>query len=364
MIKRMYVIIILGCDTMNLFINGYNIFLIVLITFVSSVILTPLVKKISFHIGAVDKPDNKRKIHHHVMPSMGGLAIFISFLIGYMLFAPKTTQMLAILIGGFIIVITGMIDDIKPLPIKAKLVGQLAAAIIIAFYGNILLDDMRIFGMQFEFGILTYPITIFFIISIINAINFADGLDGLAAGTSSIYFVTIAIIGYIMNKLGGLDVILCLIMLGACLGFLMYNFSPASIFMGDTGSMFLGFIISVVALLGFKTATITSLIIPLLVLFVPILDTILAMSRRLIKGKSIGTADREHLHHQLLKTTKSTSKSVLIMYAINALFAAVSIFYTLGDKKVSMVLYGLLLILFIVLVFKTDILFEHVKKDK
>lgn len=327
-------------------------------------ILTPIVKKIAHHVNAVDKPDHKRKVHATVMPRLGGLAIFFSFLIGYMLFAPKTTQMLSVLIAGFVIVIVGMIDDIHTLPPKYKLIGQIIAACIVVIYGNIGFDDMKIFGIEFQFGFLSYPLAVFFIIAIINAINFADGLDGLAAGTSTIYFFTIAVIGFIMNKLGGLDVILCLIMAGACLGFLIYNFAPASIFMGDAGSMFLGLIISIIALLGFKTATITSLIIPLLLLFVPILDTILAMGRRVISGRSIGSADREHLHHQILKTTKSTSKSVLLMYAINALFACVSIFYTLGDKKISMILYIVLLLLFIILVLKTNILFDHEDKKK
>ena len=342
---------------MDYFINGYNIFFIVLITFFTSVILTPVVKKIAFHVGAVDRPDHDRKVHNHIMPSMGGLAIFFAFLIGYMLFAPKTTQMLSVLIGGFVIVITGMLDDIKPLPAKVKFLMQTAAACITVFYGNITFADMTIFGLTFKFGIFAYPLAVLFMVSIMNAINFCDGLDGLAAGTSTIYFIAISIIGYIMNRLGGLDVIMCLIMIGACLGFLMYNFAPAKIFMGDTGSLFLGFIISVIALLGFKTATITSL-------FVPIIDTLLAMCRRILKGESIDHADKEHLHHQLLKTTKSTRKTVLIMYLINTLFASVSIFYSLGDKKISMILYLLLLILFIILIWKTDILFDHEKKDE
>lgn len=346
-----------------MYVSGYNIFLIVLICFAASVLLTPLVKKIAVHVGAVDRPDNKRKVHHKIMPSMGGLAMFFAFLIGYMLFAPKTTQMLSVLIGSFVIVITGIIDDIKPLPVLPKLIGQIIAASIVAFYGNIVFDDMQIFGIQFQFGAFAAPLAMLFIVAIINAINFADGLDGLAAGTSTIYFIAIAIIGYIMNKLGGLDVILCLIMIGSCLGFLTYNFAPASVFMGDTGSMFLGFIISIIALLGFKTATITSLIIPLLLLFVPIIDTILAIGRRTIKGESIGAADRQHLHHQLLKRTESTAKTVLLMYGINILFACVSVFYTLGDKKFSMILYLILLILFLVLVLKTDILLEHEDKD-
>ena len=134
--------------------------------------------------------------------------------------------------------------------------------------------------------------------------------------------------------------------------------------MGDTGSMFLGFIISIISLLGFKTATITSLIIPLLLLFVPILDTALAMLRRTLKGESIGKADRQHLHHQLLKRTESTKHSVLIMYTINVLFAIVSVLYTIGDKKKSMIVYIVLLLLFVILVLKTDILFERVLDDE
>ena len=351
-------------DIFNLRVNNYNVFFIILVCFISAVLITPIVKKIAFHINAVDKPDNKRKVHTKIMPRLGGLAIFLAFLIGYMLFAPKTTQMLSVLIGGFIIILVGMCDDINTLKPIYKLIGQIIAAFIVVFYGNITLNDMVIFGIHFEFGIFAYPLAVLFIVAIINAINFVDGLDGLAAGTSTIYFITIAIIGYILNKLGGLDVILCLIMIGSCIGFLVYNFEPASIFMGDIGSMFLGFIISIIALLGFKTATITSLIIPLLLLFEPILDTVLAMLRRLIKGESVSSADRQHLHHQLLKGTKSIRKSVLIMYGINILFATVSIFYTLGDKKISMLLYMLLLILFLILVLKTDILFDHSDNNK
>ena len=346
-------------NPLNLFINGHNVLFIIIISFILSIILTPLSIMFANHVGAVDVPDGKRKVHNKPIPSMGGIAIFVSFLIGYMLFVPKTDQILSVLIGGFIIVLTGICDDIKPLSPKWKLFGQIVASLIVTVYGGLVFKDMQIFGHFFEFGLLAYPLTIFFIIAIINAINLTDGLDGLAAGCSSIYFITIAILGFIMQNLGGLDVILCLILFGACLGFLIYNFSPAVVFMGDTGSMFLGYIISVIALMGFKTATLTSLIIPMLLLFVPILDTLLAMGRRLLKGKSIGDADKEHLHHQLLKNTHSTKITVLIMYAINILFAAVSVFYTLGDKTVSIILYGILLLFFVFLVLKTDILFDH-----
>ena len=211
----------------NLSVNNHNIILIIFVCFLAGLVLTPLVKKIAIHIGAVDKPDNKRKVHHKTMPRLGGLAIFLSFLLGYMIFAPKSTQMLSVLIGGFIIMLVGIFDDIRTInpglrPIY-KFIGQIIAASIVAFYGNITFADMTIFGIKFQFGVLAYPLAVLFIVSIMNAINFADGLDGLAAGTSTIYFITIAIISYIMNKLGGLDVILCLIMAGSCLGFLFYN---------------------------------------------------------------------------------------------------------------------------------------------
>ena len=202
---------------MNLYVNDYNIFVIVLVTFVVSAILIPVCKKISVHVGAVDVPDGKRKVHTKVMPRLGGLAIFASFLIGYMLFAPKTTQMLSILIGGFVIAFLGFIDDVKPLGPIPRFLGQLAAASIVVFYGNIIFSSMKIFGLSLSFGLFAYPLSLLFIVGIINAINFVDGLDGLAGGTSIIYFITIAVIGYIMNKLAGLDVILCLIMMNLIL---------------------------------------------------------------------------------------------------------------------------------------------------
>jgi UDP-GlcNAc:undecaprenyl-phosphate GlcNAc-1-phosphate transferase len=349
---------------MNLFINGYNIFLIVLVSFLFSTILTPIVRKLAIRIGAVDKPDGKRKIHNKVIPSMGGLAFYISFLLGYLIFGIKTAQMTSILIGSFILIIFGIVDDIKALTPKTKLIGQIAAACVAVFFGHTTFESVQLFGHVFQVGWLSYPISILFIVAIINAINLSDGLDGLAAGASTIYFITIAVISFIMSQLGGLDLIICLIMIGSCLGFLVYNFPPANVFMGDTGSMFLGYIISVVGLLGFKTETFTSLIIPMLLLFVPILDTILAMLRRMLKGKSISSADKEHLHHQLLKTTHSQKTTVLIMYAINSLFAVVSVLYSLGKQKSSILVYGILLVLFVILIFKTNILFDRSGKDE
>lgn len=348
---------------MSYIVNGHNVFLILLTTLISSLILVPIVKKVAHHIGAIDYP-NERKVHKKPIPRLGGLAIFLSFLIGYMCFGQVTTQMISILIGSFVIIVLGICDDIKPVPARYKFIVQTIAACIVVFYGHIYIDMVSIFGLEIVFGAWGYPLAVLLIVSIINAINLIDGLDGLAAGTSSIFFLTISVIAFYLDRLNGLDVILCVIMLGSTLGFLAYNFNPASIFMGDTGSMFLGFMISVTALLGYKGATVTSLIIPILILFLPILDTILAIFRRLLKGENIGAPDKEHLHHQLLKLNKSTKKTVLIMYAFNLLCALISILYALGDNKLAILLYSILLIITLILIFKTDILFKHNKKDK
>lgn len=349
---------------MNFVVNGYNVFLIVLVTFFTSCLLVPFVKKIANHVGAMDYP-NERKVHTKPMPRLGGLAIFGAFLLGYMLFARTSLQMLSILIGGFIIILTGVVDDIKPVPAKIKFLLQIVASAVVVFYGNIVLNHIDVFGFSMDFPVpINYIVTILFIVSITNAVNLIDGLDGLAAGVSSIYFLTIAIIAFILNLMQGLDTVLSLIMLGSTLGFLVYNFNPAKIFMGDTGSLFLGFTISVIALLGFKAATLTSLIVPLVILAIPIFDTALAIFRRVLKGESIGAPDKDHFHHQLLKMKFSVKSTVLIIYGINILFAAVSVFYVLGDAKIAIGLYVILMILLLFLVLKTDILFVHDESKK
>lgn len=349
---------------MNFVVNGHNVFNIVLITFLASAFLVPVVKKIALHIHAVDVP-NKRKIHKKPMLRAGGLAIFFSFLLGYMLYAPTSPQMLSVLIGGFIIIFMGLCDDIKPIKSRYKLLAQIIAACIVAIYGQMLFNDISIFGFSLTFPKpYNYIITIFFIVAITNAINLIDGADGLSSGVSTIYFLTIAVIAIMLNKFNGLDIILSLIMLGSTLGFLLHNFPPASIFAGDTGSNFLGFMISVISLIGFKTATITSLIIPLLILAIPITDTLFAIVRRLLKGESIATADKEHLHHQLLKMKFSPKKTVLIIYMIDLLFSLVSIFYVLGDDKIALGIYVFLMICLLFFVLKTNILFDHSKNNK
>ena len=329
--------------------------------------IIPIVKKIAIHINALDIPD-ARKVHTKPIPRLGGLGIFIGFLIGYMIFGQNTIQMNSILIGSFIIVLTGMIDDIKPISPKSKLLGQLMASSVIAFYGNILLNNLTVFGLNIEFGIFAYPITILFIVACTNIINLIDGLDGLSSGISSIFYLSTIIICFFQSRFGELEFILSLIMLGSTLGFLIHNFHPAKIFAGDSGALFMGFVIAVTSLLGFKTTAITSIFIPLMILAVPILDTLFAILRRLLKHQPISMPDKQHLHHQLLKMNFSHRNTVLIIYGINILFATASILYTLNDTKdvfIGRIIYGILMILVLVFVMKTDIITskKFFKKD-
>ena len=321
----------------------------------------PVIKKIAVFVGALDIPD-KRKVHRVPIPRLGGLGIYAGFLVGYMLFGHESMQMNSVLIGSIIIIITGMIDDIKPIPAKYKFMGQTMAAAIIPLYGGIVLRDISFFGIYMDFGILSYPMTIFFILAVINCMNLIDGLDGLAGGIGSIYFLTIGIISLVLNNTSGLDSALTFIMLGSTLGFLFHNFNPASIFMGDSGSMFLGYMIAVIALLGYKNVTFTSFIVPIFLLAIPIMDTCFAILRRFINHKPISMPDKNHLHHQFLKKNFSQKKTVLIIYLIDILFALASIVYVLGDSKIGIAIYTILFIVVFGIIFKTDIIFERKRK--
>jgi len=335
----------------------YHSLLVVGVTLLVVAAIIPFVKKIALHIGALDIP-NERKVHKNPIPRLGGLGIFIGFLLGYMIFGKPSVQMNSILIGSFIILLTGIFDDIKPISAKAKLIGQLAAGAVIVFYGDILLTHVTIFGQYIDFGILAYPITLIFIVACTNIINLIDGLDGLSSGISSIFYLSTIIICFFQNRFG-LEFTLALIALGSTLGFLIHNFNPARIFAGDSGALFMGFIIAVISLLGFKTTVITSIFIPLMILAVPILDTLFAIIRRLLKHKKISDPDKEHLHHQLLKMKFSHKNTVLIIYGINILFATASILYTLKDTSdvfIGRIIYGILMILVLWFVFKTDII--------
>lgn len=343
--------------------NTTEIILIIISTFLFSAIITPFVRKIAFHIGSVDKP-NKRRINKVVMPSLGGLAIFLTFLFGYIFFSSKLTDMIPIIIGSIIIFLTGMIDDIKPIKVKYKIVGQIIAASIVVLYGGLVVKSVDAFGVYINFGIFKEIITIMFIVGMINAVNLIDGLDGLSSGLSLIFFITIALIVLIQSKYKGLEIYLTLIMIGATSGFLVHNFYPAKIYAGDSGAMFYGYIIAVIAILGFKAVTITSVVIPIFVMAIPIFDTIFAILRRVYNGKKISEPDKEHLHHKLLKYGFSHRSTVLILYSISLLFAIGSIIYALVDQIAGIIIYLILLVIIITFVLKVSKKRKKRKKRK
>lgn len=333
---------------------------IIIVTFIFGVLIIPVMKRIAHHIGAIDIPrtnDGNRHIHKKPVPKLGGVGIFFAFLFGYMLFGQHSIKMNAILISSFIIVFTGIIDDISDLRASRQLLAQIVAASIIVFYGKIVLTDITAFGLYIEFGHFSEIITIFFIVACINIINFTDGLDGLSGGVTSIFYITTAIICFYQGRLGTLEMTLTLIMLGATLGFLVHNFYPAKIFAGQC-SMFMGFMISIICLLGFKGTALTSLFVPIAILGLPILDTLFAIIRRTIKGQPIFSADRCHFHHQLLGMNFSHRTTVLIIYFINILFALTSIFYVLKDPLAAKIIYIILTVIVVWFVCYTNIITE------
>ena len=343
-----------------------NAGVIVLTTFLFSAIIMIYMKRIAFHIHAVDEPrseEGNRHIHKKTTPKLGAVGIFLAFLFGYMLFGEQSIRMNSILIGSFIIILTGIIDYIKPIKASQKLIGHIIAAMVLVFYGKILLNNISAFGYQIDFGLMSYPITILFIIACTNIINLIDGMDGLSGGICAIFFFTIAALCFYQGRYGSLVLILCLIMLGSTLGFLWHNFYPASIFAGDCAT-FMGFMISVITLLEFKGPALIGFFVPLTIIGIPILDTLFAIIRRLLKGQPPFQADRQHLHHQLLGMNFSHRTTVLIIYAINILFASASMFYTMVDQKVGQIIYVIIFILVIWFVLRTSIITDKTKELK
>ncbi|MCA1040498.1 undecaprenyl/decaprenyl-phosphate alpha-N-acetylglucosaminyl 1-phosphate transferase [Bacillus infantis] len=312
-----------------------------LLCFIASIIITPFVKKLAIAIGATDKP-NQRKVHQKIMPRLGGLAIFISFIIGVVFLRPADEYSAYIIIGSFIIIITGVLDDMFELSAKIKLIGQLAAALVVVL-GGVQLEMINVpFMGEIQFGLFSIPLTIIWIVGITNAINLIDGLDGLAAGVSSIALITISGMAIIMGDTFVMS--MGLIVLGSTLGFLVYNFHPAKIFMGDTGALFLGYIIAVLSLLGFKNVTIISLIVPVIILGVPISDTFFAIIRRFVNKQPLSAPDKSHLHHCLLRLGYTHRQTVLIIYGIAAMFGLAAVIFSQST------VWGALLVIAVLLV--------------
>lgn len=314
-----------------------------MLTFILSVFFTPFIKKLAIKIGAIDLP-NERKVHQQIMPRMGGVAIYLSFVTGFILFSRNIEEGWPILIGGSIIVFVGVLDDKYQLQAKAKLLGQILAALV-TVAGGIQMDFITLPLLnRIEFGILAIPISIIWIIGVTNAINLIDGLDGLAAGVSAIILATLSFLAFSMGEvfIGLLSVLL----VGSTLGFLTFNFHPAKIFMGDTGSLFLGYMISVLSIAGlFKNVTFFSLVIPVIILGVPLLDTLFAMLRRFINKRPLMAPDKDHLHHCLIRIGFTHKQTVILIYGLSGIFSIAAIVFERATLWGSIATLILLLIL-------------------
>lgn len=328
---------------MSTFIFGFLTSLIV------ACIATPYVQKLAVKVGAVDAPD-PRKVHTRIMPRMGGLAIYLGYLVAFFLFVPFTekTETLGIFIGSTIVMIVGMLDDKYQLSPKWKLLGQLvAAAIVVIPFGlkigvvNLPYEGSIDFSSGWLFW-LAIPITLFWIVGVTNAVNLIDGLDGLSAGVSAIATATMAIMALLMGDQN--VAVYCFVLLGAILGFLYFNFHPARLFMGDTGSLFLGFNLAALSIMGFKEALFVSFIIPIVVLGVPLWDTFFAIVRRIVNKKPISSPDKGHLHHCLLNMGLSHRATVLVIYCISIFFGSMAILLTKTTKWTTLTVMVCLLI--------------------
>ncbi len=288
--------------------------------------MTPIVRVLAFRIGAVDVPLDNRRIHKKPMPRIGGLAIYLSFTLTTIIFCQPTWELATIWIGGGIIVILGILDDIYRLNAWLKLVVQLGVAIFAVVNGCVI-DHINLGGVYVSLGVLSAPLTVLWISGLTNAINLIDGLDGLACGVSAISSLSLLFV--VMLQGDFISAIICAILFGSCLGFLPFNFNPARIFMGDTGALFLGYTLAVISVFGvFKLHAVLAFLVPFAIFALPLFDTLFAICRRVLSGKSPFAPDRGHIHHKLIDMGFTQKESVKILYSICGIFGLVAVFCT------------------------------------
>ena len=301
-----------------------------IVSFAFTFATTPLVRRFAFKIGAIDIPKDNRRMHKKPTPRIGGLAIIFGLTVATLCFAQPSRQLYGTLAGAAIIAVMGVIDDCKNLPAKLKFVIQIIAALVVVFAGDIKIDVFTNpnFLSDNPYWVLpewlSVTLTVIWIVFITNAVNFIDGLDGLAAGVSAIMSISLV---FISIRVGEYSIaILGIALMGSCFGFLPFNFNPAKIFMGDTGSTFLGFMLATLSIQGvFKSYAVISFAVPLLILGLPLFDALFAMIRRILRGQSPMTADRGHLHHRLVDMGFSQKQTVFILYAISGVLGITAV---------------------------------------
>jgi UDP-GlcNAc:undecaprenyl-phosphate GlcNAc-1-phosphate transferase len=304
-------------------------------------LLTPLVTSAALALGLLDAPGG-RKVHSLSVPRLGGVAVVIAALLAIVAVGatapiwyagrpPSLDPIAPILAGAALVFGVGLLDDLRALPVWPKLTSQTVAALIVMASG-LLIERITIAGQTWELGILAFPVTFTWIVGLTNAFNLIDGLDGLAAGVSIIAGATCALI--LINRGHAAEAMLLAALVGAALGFLAYNFAPASIFLGDGGSLVFGFVLATTAITGWqKGATALAAGVPLLIFALPIADATSALMRRATSGpiairlllQRIAEPDREHIHHRLMALGWSTPRTVLLLYAITLLLSAIAL---------------------------------------
>ena len=302
--------------------------------------LTPAVKRLAFRLGAVDRP-NARKVHHRIMPRMGGLAIVIAFMTAALTTMELTTDVIGILLGGCVIAAVGIADDMFQLAARVKLAGQIAAALVPVLFGVRIEWLNNPWGGYFYLDYLAVPFTVFWIVSFTNVVNLIDGLDGLAAGVSAIASVTVIMVALQQGLYPVAVLTACLA--GGIIGFIRYNFNPATIFMGDTGSLFLGYMLAAISIFGaVKSAATIALLVPAIALGLPIMDTAFAIIRRYKNNRPIFQPDKGQIHHRLLAMGFSQRQAVIFMYLISAGLCLTAILLTEVEGIYAIVLLALL----------------------
>ena len=327
-------------------------------------IITPLVKSFAYKVGAIDVPKDNRRMHKKPIPRLGGLAIFIGFMVSILLFVNITSDMKNILLGAVIIVVLGVVDDIMDLPAKLKFVVQIMAALIPALGGVRIqaLSNPNVFSedLYWVLGGLSIPVTVLWIVGLTNAVNFIDGLDGLANGVSAISATTVLVIALMGNQTQVALVMAAVV--GACVGFMPYNQNPAKMFMGDTGATFLGYMLATMSIQGlFKFYAVISFAVPFLILGLPIFDTAFAFIRRIAHGQSPMRADRSHIHHRLIDMGLNQKQAVASLYVISAILGLSAVVLTTGGEQRAMLF---LLAMCIVAVVAARVIFPKEVKEE
>lgn len=337
-----------------------------LTAFFITLALTPVAIKAAPRIGAMDIPKDNRRMHKRPIPRFGGIAMFFGIIAAILHFVPMGSQLLGLVIGAFLIFILGLVDDFKNLRPRVKFVGQIVCAVIVWFY------TLRINGMANILGFgpsyIAFPdwlsllLTVFWIVGITNAVNLVDGLDGLAGGITCIACLSSA---YLSSYTGRTEaVVMMLAIAGATIAFLIYNFNPAKIIMGDAGSLLLGFLLATISLYGVsptKSVTLFSAVVPVLILFLPIFDTSYAIFRRAVNHRPIMEADKGHLHHRIMALGFGQKRTVLALYSISGIMGIAGVVWTMKMKLEAMILAVIAMTLIVCFL---GIGFEPVKKPE